>query len=52
MGILHGNELMQIDQDLVFGWDLPWWEERQLHEDLWGLTRIALRNWLKELPAI
>ena len=47
-GILHGSELMQLDQDLAFGWDPPWWDERELHEDLWGLTRVALRNWLKD----
>lgn len=47
-GILHGSELMQLDQDLAFGYDPPWWNERELHEELWGLTHIALRNWLKE----
>ncbi len=47
-GILHGSELMQLDQDLAFGWDPPWWNEYELHKDLWGLTRVALRNWLKE----
>ena len=46
-GILHGSELMQLDQDLAFGWDPPWWNERELHGELWGLTRVALRNWLK-----
>lgn len=50
-GILHGSELMQLDQDLSFGWDPPWWNERELHEDLWGLTQAALRNWLKEASA-
>ncbi len=49
--ILHGSELMQMDQDLAFGWDPPWWNERELHEDLWSLTRIALRNWLKNPPS-
>jgi hypothetical protein len=49
-GILHGSKLMQLDQDLAFGWDPPWWNERELHEELWGLTRIALRNWLKNPP--
>jgi hypothetical protein len=44
--ILHGSDLMQLDQDLAFGWDPPGWNERQLHEELWNLTRIALRNWL------
>jgi hypothetical protein len=46
-GILHGSELMQLDQDLAFGWDPPYWNERELHEELWELTRVALRNWLK-----
>ena len=46
-GILHGSELMQVDQDLAFGWDPPWWNERELHEELWRLTRVAVRNWLK-----
>ena len=49
-GILHGSELMQLDQDLAFGWDPPWWKERELHEELRGLTRVALRNWLKNPP--
>ncbi|MEX0697319.1 MAG: hypothetical protein WD099_07230 [Dongiaceae bacterium] len=47
-GILHGSDLMQFDQDLAFGWDPPWWNEYELHEELWVLTRIALRNWLKD----
>lgn len=46
-GILHGSELMALDQDLAFGWDPSWWNERELHSELWGVTRIALRNWLK-----
>ncbi len=50
-GILHGSELMQVDQDLAFGWDPPWWSERDLHEELSGLTRAALRNWLRNPPA-
>jgi hypothetical protein len=49
-GILHGRELMQLDQDLAFGSDPPWWKERELHFELWSLTRIALRNWLKRPP--
>lgn len=47
-GILHGSELMQLDQDLSFGWDPPGWNERELHDDLWRLTRIATRNWLSQ----
>jgi len=51
-GILHGSELMQIDQDLAFGWDPPSWNQHELHDELWSLTRIALRNWLKNPPTI
>jgi hypothetical protein len=49
-GILHGSDLMQLDQDLAFGWDPPGWNERELHEELWSITRLALRNWLKNPP--
>jgi len=49
--ILHGSDLMQLDQDLAFGWDPPWFNERELHGELWSLTRIAMRNWLKNAPA-
>lgn len=50
-GILHGSKLIQLDQDLALGWDPPWWNEYELHGELWGLTRIALRNWLKKPPS-
>ena len=46
-GILHGSSLLQMDQDLAFGWDPPGWNERELHSELWSITHIALRNWLK-----
>ena len=46
-GILHGSKLMELDQDLAFGWDPPWWNERELHRELSGITRTAVRNWLK-----
>lgn len=47
-GILHGSDLLQIDQDMAFGWDPPGWDERELHDELWSITRLALRNWLKD----
>lgn len=50
-GILHGSDLMQRDQDLAFGWDPPSWNEFELHDELWSLTRIALRHWLNNPPA-
>lgn len=49
-GILHGGKLMQLDQDLAFGWDPPGWNERELHTELWGLTRLSLRHWLQTRP--
>jgi hypothetical protein len=47
-GILHGSRLMQLDQDIAFGWDPPDWNERELHSGLRSVTRIALRNWLRK----
>jgi hypothetical protein len=44
--ILHGSELMAMDQDVAFGWDPPWLNERELHEELWTVTQTAARNWL------
>jgi hypothetical protein len=49
--ILHGSELMQLDQNRAFDWDPPWWNERELHSELWSLMRIATRSWLKTPPA-
>ena len=46
-GILHGGDLMRIDQDLAFGWDPPGRNEGKLHGELWGLSKVALRNWLR-----
>ena len=46
-GILHGNELMLLDQNRVFGWDPPGSNQTDLHRELWSLTRMAARNWLK-----
>ena len=50
--ISHGGELMQLDQDLDFGWEPPSQNESELHLELWSLTQIALRNWLKSPPTI
>jgi hypothetical protein len=45
--ILHGSNLMLLDQDLHFGWDPPGSNELALAEELSSITRLALRNWLK-----
>lgn len=48
--ILHGSALMAMDQDAPFGWAPPEQNERDIMNELWGLTRIAVRNWLKNQP--
>jgi Apea-like HEPN len=45
--ILHGSDLMQLDQDRHFGCDPPGWGEFELNSELWALTRVAARNWLR-----
>jgi hypothetical protein len=50
-GILHGSELMQLDQEHACGLAPPWWNQYELQNELWGLTRVALRNWLRSPPA-
>ncbi len=47
-GVLHGSELLQMDQDRAFGPDPIGWNEYELHSELWGLARHALRRWLQE----
>ncbi len=48
--ILHGSGLMEMDQDAHFGWAPPEQNEKDLIYELWGLTRIAMRNWIKNPP--
>ena len=48
--ILHGSGLMEMDQDAHFGWAPPEQKEKDLMDELWGLTRIAMRHWLKNPP--
>lgn len=47
-GILHGSSLMQMDQDIAFGFNPLDFNEAELHRELWSITRLALRNWLKK----
>jgi hypothetical protein len=49
--ILHGSDLMQLDQGRAFGWDPPWWNEREMNTELWTLMRVAARNWLMNPPS-
>jgi hypothetical protein len=39
--ILHGSDLMQLDQDRDFGHDPPGRNERELNDELWSLVRLA-----------
>ncbi len=38
---------MEMDKDAHFGWAPPGQKEERLLRELWGLARIAIRNWLK-----
>jgi Apea-like HEPN len=44
--IVHGNALMELDEERGGGRDPPWHNERSLHDELFSLSRLALRNWL------
>jgi hypothetical protein len=48
--ILHGSDLMQLDQNLASGFDPTDFNEYELQIELSNITRIALRNWLKNPP--
>jgi hypothetical protein len=48
--ILHGSDLMQIDQDRAVAADPPWSNELEMHTELWTLMRITARNWLMDPP--
>jgi hypothetical protein len=50
-GILHGTTLISFDVDLATGWDPHWEHQNKLHRELWELTQIALRNYLRNPPA-
>ena len=54
-GILHGSYLMQLDQGLApfgFPWEPPEQNESGLHDELWSLTQLAMRNWLKATSSL
>lgn len=46
--ILHGSGLMEMDQGSDFGWAPPEQREKDLLNELWRLTRFAMRSWLKD----
>jgi hypothetical protein len=45
--IYHGSDLMQLDQNVAFGWDPPFWGQFQLNETLWRVARMAVRDWIR-----
>jgi hypothetical protein len=46
--LVHGEHLVELDREIpMMEWTPPGFKERQQYYDLWGLTRMALRNWLK-----
>jgi hypothetical protein len=49
-GILHGSNVMQMDQDSDFGWHPASQTELDLSFELSSIMRVALRNWLKNPP--
>jgi len=38
---------MEMDQDADFGWEPPAQNEKDILDEMWGLTRLAVRNRLK-----
>jgi hypothetical protein len=46
-GILHGGKLMELDRVLAVGISPVDSNEGELQRDLWGLTSVAIRNWLR-----
>jgi len=46
--LVHGEHLVEVDREIpIMGWTPPGFKEQQQYSSLWGLTRTALRNWLK-----
>jgi len=45
--IVHGGDVMEIDFDPSHFWTPPDWSEREVARELWRVTRVALRNWLR-----
>jgi hypothetical protein len=45
--ILHGSGLFEMDRDSHMSWAPPEQVERDLLDELWALTRVAVRNWLR-----
>jgi hypothetical protein len=48
--ILHGSDLIQLDDSFAFHWDPVFHTESELHRSLWSLARRTLRGWLAKPP--
>ena len=48
--ILHGSGLMRMDRDADFGWSPPEQGDKDLMEELLGLTKLSMRKWLRSPP--
>ena len=48
--ILHGSGLIESGQDGDFGWGPPAQTGEDMIRELWGLTKLSMRNWLKSPP--
>jgi hypothetical protein len=46
-GISHGSKLIAFDEGRAWGWGPPWSNQAELHSELWILTRVAMRNYLR-----
>lgn len=49
--IAHGSKLISFDEGLAAGWNNTSEEQEELQRELWGITEIALRNFLRSPSA-
>jgi hypothetical protein len=47
-GLVHGSVLMELDDERHSVWDPAQDHQRELWSELFGITRIAIRRWLKD----
>lgn len=47
-GLVHGNVLMELDDERHSVWDPAHNQQIDLWSELFGITRIAIRNWLND----
>jgi hypothetical protein len=47
-GLVHGTALMELDDERYSVWDPAQHQQTELWTELFGITRIAIRNWLND----